>query len=313
MQTRILGKGGPELTVIGLGAWAMGGSWEFGWGAVDDKESIKTIHRALDLGINWIDTAAVYGLGHSEEVVGQALRGIREKVFIATKCGMVWDEHRIITKSLRPESIRNEVTDSLRRLNTDSIDLYQFHWPDPETPIEESWKAMAELVREGKVRYIGLCNHGMDELNQCRSIAAVQSLQPPYNILKREVEKELIPYCVNGKIGVVAYSPMASGLLTGKFDFDKLAQDDWRRKSPRFGKDSRSKISSLLKELHVIANRYNAGVGQLAVSWVLQNPAVTSAIVGARRVWQIGEIAGASDINMSTLDYNSINQLLPNS
>jgi aryl-alcohol dehydrogenase-like predicted oxidoreductase len=306
MKKRMLGKDGPELSVIGLGAWAMGGSWEFGWGPVDDKESVKTIHRALDFGINWIDTAAVYGLGHSEEVVGEALRGIRDEVFIATKCGMVWDEKGTVTKSLRPESIRREVEASLRRLKTDHIDLYQFHWPDPETPVEDSWRTMAELVKEGKVRTIGVCNFSVAELERCRAIAPVQSLQPPYNMLRRVVEDELLPYCQSQGIGVVAYSPMASGLLTGTFDPDNLAPDDWRRKNPRFNEESRSKVTGLLNQLKPIADRYSISVGGLAIAWVLRNSVVTSAIVGARKQWQIEETVGASETELSSSDLRVI-------
>jgi aryl-alcohol dehydrogenase-like predicted oxidoreductase len=312
MNTGTLGINGPKLTVIGFGAWALGGSWEFGWGAVDDKESIKAIHRGLDLGINWIDTAAVYGLGHSEEVVAQALRGIRNEVFLATKCGMVWDEKGVVTKSLKPQSIRREVDDSLRRLQTDHVDLYQFHWPDVETPVEESWSTMVDLKREGKVRYIGVSNFLVAELERCRAIAPVQSLQPPYNMLKRDAEKDVLPYCGKHGIGIVAYSPMASGLLTSKFDFNNLAADDWRRKSSQFNVDSRAKVLKLLEQLKPIAEQYKISLGELAIAWVLKNENVTSAIVGARKAWQIEEIVNASDINMSTDDQRSINQLLLN-
>lgn len=312
MKTRTLGKNGPALTVIGFGAWAIGGSWEFGWGTVDDKESIKTIHSALDLGINWIDTAAVYGLGHSEEVVAQALRGIRKEVFIATKCGMVWDEKGTTKRNLKPASIRKEIEESLRRLGTDYVDLYQFHWPDPDTPVEQSWKTMAELVHEGKVRYIGVSNYVVGDLDRCRSIAPVQSLQPPYNMLSRDAEQMLLPYCLEHGIGVVAYSPMASGLLTGKFDFDNLAPDDWRRKSSTFNDKGRAQVSNVLRQLEPIAERYDASQGEFAVAWVLKNPAITSAIVGARKAWQIEEIAGAAEIDLSSSDMATIDSLLRN-
>ncbi len=312
MKTRELGTAGPKLTGIGFGAWAIGGSWEFGWGAVDDRESIKAIHRGLDLGINWIDTAAVYGLGHSEEVVAQALRGIRDEVFLATKCGMIWNENGKVTKSLKPQSIRKEVEDSLRRLKTDHIDLYQIHWPDVDTPIEDSWLTMAELKKEGKVRNIGVCNYSVAELEQCLAVAPVQSLQPMYNMLDRDVERELLPYCQTHGIGVVAYSPMASGLLTGKFDFAKIALDDWRRKNSKFNEVNRAKVTTLLAQMKPVAVRYNIDPGELAVAWVLRNQTVTSAIVGARKAWQIEEIVGAADIDMSTDDYLSINRLLIN-
>jgi aryl-alcohol dehydrogenase-like predicted oxidoreductase len=312
MKTRNLGVNGPKLTVIGFGAWAIGGSWEFGWGAVDDKESIKAIHRGLDLGINWIDTAAVYGLGHSEEIVAQALRGTRGEVFVATKCGMVWNEKGEVTKNLKPKSIRKEVEDSLRRLQTEHIDLYQIHWPDPNTPAEDSWMTMAELLREGKVRNIGVCNYSVAELERCRAVAPVQSLQPPYNMVKRDVEEELLPYCQQHGIGVVAYSPMASGLLTGRFNYDNLASDDWRRKNPSYAEDNRAKVSSLLTRLKPIADRYNISFGELAVAWVLKNPAVTSAIVGARKQWQVEETVGAADIEMTPSDIHTLDELLKN-
>lgn len=310
MKTRILGNNGPEITIIGFGAWAIGGPWEYGWGKVDDKESIKALHRGLDLGINWIDTAAVYGLGHSEDVVAEALRGIREEVFLATKCGMVWDNKGNVAKNLKPQSIRREIEGSLRRLQTDHVDLYQFHWPDDTTPVEDSWSVMVDLVKEGKVRYIGVCNFSVQLLERCRKIAPVQSLQPPYHMLRRDFEKELFPYCETHKIGVVAYSPMASGLLTGKFDFDRLSHDDWRRKDSQFNKVSRDKVTRLLQQLVPIAARHNVSVRQLAVAWVVRNENLTAAIVGARRAWQIEEIAGAADVMLSTVDNAEIESLL---
>jgi len=312
MRTRTLGHNGPTLTVIGFGAWAIGGSWEFGWGPVDDKESIKAIHRGLDLGINWIDTAAVYGLGHSEEVVAQALRGIRNEIFVATKCGMVWNERGEVTKNLKPSSIRKEVEDSLRRLQTEYIDLYQFHWPDSRTPVEESWSTMAELKREGKVRNIGVCNFSVADLERCRPIAPIQSLQPPYNMVRREVEKDLLACCRTHDIGVVAYSPMASGLLTGKFDFERLARDDWRRNDKRFNEEGRAKVTKLLEQLQPIALQNKISLGELAVAWVLRNDNITSAIVGARKTWQIEEVVGAANIQLSTTDINAVDSLLKN-
>ncbi len=312
MKKRMLGKNGPELTIVGLGAWSMGGSWKFGWGPVDDKESVRTIHRALDFGINWIDTAAVYGLGHSEEVVGQALRGIRDEVFLATKCGMVWDEKGAVTKNLTPASIRREVEASLRRLGTDRIDLYQFHWPDANTPIADSWTTMTELVKEGKVRTIGVCNFSVAQLEQCRAIAPVQSLQPPYNMLEREFERELLPYCRDAQIGVVVYSPMASGLLTGNFDPKKLASDDWRKKDSRFTGERASKLAGLLGGLRPMAEKHGVSIGALAAAWVLRASTVTSAIVGARKQWQIEETVGASEVGLTSLEVREIEALLKN-
>ena len=310
METRALGVKGPALSAIGLGAWAIGGSWEFGWGPVDDGESIRTIHRALDLGINWIDTAAVYGLGHSESIVGRAIRERRDRVFIATKCGMVWDKQNTVGKNLRPESIRKELEASLRRLGTDHVDLYQFHWPDPETPIEDSWRTMSELVAEGKTRHIGVCNFSVAQLDRCREIAPVQSLQPPYSMLKREIEIDLLPYCVKHQIGVIAYSPLASGLLTGKFDAENLAQDDWRRKSARFGSENVEKVRRLLKQLKPIADQHRTSVAGIAIAWILKNEHVTSAIVGARKPWQIEETVIAADVTLSPADIASIEEIL---
>lgn len=305
MQKRKLGKNGPELTVVGFGAWAIGGPWEFGWGAVDDDASIKAIRKALDLGISWIDTAAVYGLGHSEEVVAKALAGNRDKVFLATKCGMVWDDSRKVRIHLGPSSIRKEIENSLRRLKTDHVDLYQFHWPDPATPVEESWQVMVDLKKEGKVKYIGVCNFDVPLLKRCESIAPVQSLQPIFNLLKQEVAAETLPYCRKQGIGVVAYSPMMSGLLTGKFEMKRVAADDWRRKNPAFQEPLLLKETAFVDKLRPIAARYGKTVGQLAVAWVNMNPAVTSSIVGARTDRQVEENIG-SDFTVAPADMKEI-------
>jgi aryl-alcohol dehydrogenase-like predicted oxidoreductase len=310
MKTRVLGNGGPEITVIGFGAWAIGGPWEYGWGNVDDRESIKAIHRGLDLGIGWIDTAAVYGLGHSEEVVAEALRGIRNEVFLATKCGMVWDQNGKVTRNLKPQSIRKEVEDSLRRLQTDHIDLYQFHWPDDNTPVEESWSVMTDLIKEGKVRYAGVCNFSVELLERCKAIAPVQSLQPPYHMLRRDFERELRSYCAEHGIGVVAYSPMGSGLLTGKFDFERIAEDDWRRKDSQFNEAGRQRVAKLLERMKPLADRHKASLGELAVAWVLRNENVTAAIVGARKPWQIEETAGAADVVLTPSDISDLDSIL---
>src|SRR5512135_406784 len=234
MEKRRLGKNGPELTAIGFGAWAIGGPWIYGWGQVDDSESVRAVRRGLDLGINWIDTAAAYGLGHSEEVVERALKGMTSRPFVATKCGLVPDGKGGVQGCLRPESIRKEAEASLKRLATERIDLYQFHWPDPAVPVEDSWGTMVDLQREGKVRYIGVSNFGVPLLKRCTAIAPVQSLQPPYSLIVRDFEKEVLAYCEANDIGVVAYSPMQSGLLTGRFDKSRLAADDWRRKTLLF-------------------------------------------------------------------------------
>lgn len=310
MKTRVLGKNGPSLTEIGFGAWAIGGPWEYGWGPVDDEQSIKAIHRAIELGINWIDTAAVYGLGHSEEVVARALKGKRKDIFLATKCGMIWDDRRRVTTHASAKSILKEIDASLKRLQTDYIDLYQIHWPDPDTPVEESWETLVRLKEEGKVRYIGVCNYDVPLLERCNAIAPVQSLQPPYNLLRRQIEKDILPYCLKNEIGIVAYSPMQAGLLSGKFDINKLADDDWRRKGKYFQEPHLSKALNFVEKVRPIAEKYNKTVGQLAVAWVLNNPAVTSAIVGARKSEQVEENVGASGFIFEKQDIELIENIL---
>ncbi len=314
MKTRQLGKDGPHITEIGLGAWAIGGSWAWGWGEQDDTESIRTIQRTLDLGINWIDTAAVYGLGHAEEVVARAVGKQRKDVFIATKCGLVWDDRGRVKNNNRPESIRRECEASLRRLNTDYIDLYQIHWPDSNVPVEDSWGEMIRLKEEGKVRYIGVSNFGVDLLERCQAIHPVQSLQPPYNLVQRDVEKEILPWCKEHGVGVVAYSPLMSGLLTGKFTRDflnTLAEDDWRRKQhhPMFTEPMYSKILNFVDGIRPIAEKYNKSVAQFAVAWVLMHPAITSAIVGARKSSQVEQNVGGAGWQISADDMTAIDRL----
>lgn len=316
MNTRQLGKNGPHLTEIGLGAWAIGGPWKFGWGPQDDKESIRTIHKALDLGINWIDTAAVYGLGHSEKIVGQAIKGRRDEIFVATKCGQPWDENQKVRRDNRPESIRKECEDSLQRLDIDVIDLYQIHWPDPHTDVEDSWGEMTRLKEEGKVRYIGVSNFGVDLLERCQKIHPVDSLQPPYSILHHakypEVGDEIIPWCERNGVGVVAYGPLQSGLLTGKFNHQKLEQlasDDWRRRSEFFKEPLFSQSMKVIEALKPIAENYGKSLAEFAIAWVLMNPAVTSAIVGARRPDQVEANIGGAGWNISDEDMTKIAQL----
>jgi len=316
MKTRQLGTDGPFISEVGFGAWAIGGPWAFGWGPQDDQESIRTIHRALEKGINWIDTAAVYGLGHSEEIVGKAVAGRRSEVFIATKCGLVWDDRGRVRNNNRPESIRKECENSLRRLNIEYIDLYQIHWPDPHTPVEDSWGEMVRLKEEGKVRYIGVSNFGVDLLEKCERIHHVNSLQPPYSLVHRlvypEVEKEILPWCKDHGVGVVVYSPLQNGLLTGKFTRERLAQlpaDDWRRKSEFFKEPLFSKILNFVEELKPLARKYEKTLSQLAIAWVLANPAVTSAIVGARRPEQIDENVGGSGWEISPEDLQKIEEI----
>jgi aryl-alcohol dehydrogenase-like predicted oxidoreductase len=299
MKTRKLGNSDLLITPIGFGAWAIGGSgWEFGWGEQDDKQSVAAIHRALELGINWIDTAAVYGMGHSEEVVALALRtwsGPRPYVF--TKCGLRWDEQGYVHRSLNAASIRRECEDSLRRLKIDVIDLYQIHWPTEE--LEEGWNAMARLQKEGKVRWIGVSNFNLKEMRRAQAIAPITSLQPPYSLVRSEIEHEILPYCRSEELGVIVYSPMASGLLTGAMTrkrVDALSMSDWRSRDIEFQEPRLSKNLALVERLREIGERHGRPPGQIAIAWALRNPAVTGAIVGARNAKQVEGNIGAADV-----------------
>ena len=317
MQTRKLGNTNVELSVIGFGAWAIGGgNWQFGWGAQDDHDSIAAIQKALDLGINWIDTAAAYGLGRSERVVGEAIKGRRDSVFIATKCSLVWDDPKqgSVTNRLKAWSVRKEAEESLKRLGVEVIDLYQIHWPNPDADIEEGWGEIAKLVKEGKIRYAGVSNFSVSQMKRCQAIHPIASLQPPYSMLERDVENELLDFCARNGIGVVAYSPMASGLLTGKFNRQRVASlpdDDWRRErgrhfqEPEFGYNL-----ALVEQLTTLARRHQRSVGELAVAWVLRRSEVTSAIVGARNPRQIEEIAPASEWQLTQAELDEIEKWL---
>ena len=313
MQTRKLGTTELELTTVGLGTWAMGGPWQFGWGPQDDDEAIAAIVKALDMGINWIDTAPAYGLGHSEELIGQAIRRTGAKPFIATKCGILWNERKEKVTCLKKRSIRKECHDSLKRLGIDVIDLYQMHWPDPDEDVEEVWEEMVRLKERGKVRYLGVSNFAVKHLDRVRRIHEPVSLQPPYSMLHREAEDELLGYCAANNIGVVAYSPMQRGLLTGKFSPERLAElavDDHRRRNPDFQEPQFSATMELVEELKEIAGRNGRTCAQLAISWVLRRSEVTAAIVGARRPAQIEETAPAGDWNLSKEDIKEIEKLL---
>jgi len=314
MQTRQLGTTGLQLTTIGLGTWAMGGGdWKFSWGPQDDTESIRTIHRALELGINWLDTAPVYGLGHCEEVVGRALSGMRHRPLVATKCERCWDEAGRIVPRLKRESIRAEVEASLRRLGVDVIDLYQIHWPQPDEDIEEGWEAIADLIRAGKVRFGGVSNFNLTQLQRVHANHPVASLQPPYSMLARAVETELLPYCAEQGIGVIAYSPMQKGLLTGKVTpawIASLPPDDHRRNDPKFQEPQLSANLTLVESLGEIAAANGKTVSQLAIAWVLRRPEVTAAIVGARRPEQIEQTIAGGDWQLAEAPLKAIEDLL---
>ena len=289
-EKRKLGRNGPEITTVGFGAWAAGGPWLAGWGPQSDDDSIAAIRRAVELGCNWIDTAAIYGLGHSEVVVGQAIKGLpREDLFIATKCGRVADENGKPHGDLRPDSIRRQMEESLTRLGVETIDLYQIHWPDNDTgtPLEESWATLAKFQEEGKARYLGVSNFDVPLLERCEKIRHVDSLQPPYSMLKRDAEAMTLPWCEANGTGVICYSPMQAGLLSGTFDLSRVAEDDWRRRNACFIEPDLSRNLEIVEQLRPVAGRLGLTVGQLAIAWVLRQPAVTAAIVGARRPSQV--------------------------
>jgi aryl-alcohol dehydrogenase-like predicted oxidoreductase len=311
MNTRQLGKSDLDITPIGFGAWGIGGSgWEFAWGAQDDQDSVAAIREALDNGVNWIDTAAVYGLGHSEEVVARALEGMANRPYVFTKCSQVWDEERQISHSLKAESIRRECEASLRRLKVDALDLYQVHWPLPDEEIEEGWATMAKLREEGKVRNIGVSNFDAGQMRRAIAIAPITSLQPRYSLIHREVEGEILPFAEEENIGVIAYSPMASGLLTGamtKERIQKLPGDDWRRSHPDFQEPLLSRNLRLVRLLRAIGDHHGRSPGEVAVAWVLHHPAVTGAIVGARRPGQLKGIVGAAGLWLNESELAEIN------
>ncbi|MCL6750015.1 aldo/keto reductase [Nostoc sp. CCCryo 231-06] len=314
MQTKQLGNSELHITPIGFGAWAIGGSgWAFGWGAQDDQESIEAIARALDLGVNWIDTAAIYGLGHSEEVVAKALKGRSSRPYIFTKCSMIWDEKREIGGSLKADSVRREVEASLRRLDIETIDLYQIHWPNPESEIEEGWTTLSKLKDEGKVRYIGVSNFNIEQLKRIQKIAPVTSLQPPYSLVKRDVENEILPFCQENNIGVIVYSPMQSGLLTGKMTPERVANlpaDDWRKNSGEFQEPRLSRNLKLVEVLQHIGKQYDRSAGEVAIAWTLNNPAVTAAIVGARNPKQVEGIIAAGEFRLNQQELDQIGAFL---
>ena len=310
--TRTLGNSDLELTPIGYGAWAIGGgNWEFGWGSQDERESIAAIERALDSGVGWIDTAAVYGLGHSEVVVGKALKGRAQKPLVFTKCSMRWDQNRQIYRSLKRASLQEELEGSLRRLGVDVIDLYQIHWPNPEEEIEEGWETLARFQSQGKVRFIGVSNFNVAQMKRAQKIAPITSLQPPYSLLRRDIEKEVLPFCRENNIGVINYSPMVSGLLTGKMTVERvrnLPEDDWRKRSPNFQPPKLERNLALADLLGAIGKEHGVEAGVVAIAWTLRNPAITAAIVGARRPDQVDGVLPAATFRLSDAEAERIDR-----
>ncbi|MGA2605219.1 MAG: aldo/keto reductase [Verrucomicrobiia bacterium] len=312
MKTRKLGHSDLNITPIGLGAWAIGGSdWQFGWGHQDDADSIAAIHRALELGINWIDTAAVYGLGHSEEVVAKALAAWPgQRPYLLTKCARLWNEKRQITTSLKAGSVRQECESSLRRLRIDTIDLYQIHWPaaDP-AETEEGWTEMANLQKQGKVRWIGVSNFNLEQLRRARAIAPITSLQPPYSLIRRDVERDILPYCQQNGVGVIVYSPMGSGLLTGAMTQERAAAlppEDWRTRSSEFKDPKLSQNLAIADRLRAVAKRHGCSPGEVAIAWTLRHPAVTGAIVGARNANQVDGVIRGADLQLTAAEISEI-------
>jgi len=312
LRTTVLGETGLEITRVGFGAWAIGGGgWEFGWGPQEDEQSLAAIEHALDLGVNWIDTAAAYGFGHSEEIVGRALRGRGERPFVFTKCSLLEGPGRRVVHSLKRDSVMREAHASLERLGVDAIDLYQIHWPEPPEDIEEGWSALAELKREGLVRHIGVSNFGVGQLRQIEQIAPVETLQPEYSLIERTAEGELLPFCEREGIGVIVYSPMGSGMLTGKMTrerVERLPEDDWRKRDPRFNEPDLSSNLRIVDALTSVAVGHQTTPGAIAVAWTLRNAAVDGAIVGFRTPEQVEPILAAANLELSDEEVGEIEQ-----
>jgi aryl-alcohol dehydrogenase-like predicted oxidoreductase len=314
METRPLGDSDLQITALGIGAWAIGGSgWNGSMGPQNEDDSVPAIHAALDRGLNWIDTAALYGLGHSEEVVARALEGRTPRPYVFTKCERVWDSNREVGASLKAGSIRRECEDSLRRLKTEVIDLYQIHWPEPDEDIEEGWTAMARLKEEGKVRYIGVSNFTVSQMKRAQAIAPITSVQPPYSVVTREIENEILPYAGSNGIGVIVYSPMSAGLLTGAMTRERVAkftQEDWRRNLPNFREPLLSRNLRVVERLREIGQRHGRAPGEVAIAWTLGHPAVTGAIVGFRNAQQVAGVMGASEFRLDQSEMAEIETAL---
>lgn len=314
MQTKQLGNSDLHITPIGYGAWAIGGgNWEFGWGPQEDEESMAAIHRALDLGINWIDTAAIYGLGHSEEVVAKVLKERSDRPYVFTKCSMIWNDKGEISRSLKADSLRQELEASLRRLQVDVIDLYQIHWPNPAEDIEEGWTTLAQFQQEGKVRYIGVSNFNVEQMRRAEAIAPITSLQPPYSLVKPAVEQEILPFCQAHQLGVIVYAPMQSGLLTGAMTPERVASmpdNDWRKRNSEFQEPRLSRNLKLVELLRQVGQPYGRSPGEVAIAWTLRHPAVTAAIVGGRNAKQVEGTIGAADFRLNESEIQTIDTFL---
>lgn len=314
MQTKQLGNSDLHITPIGYGAWAIGGgNWEFGWGPQEDEESMAAIHRALDLGINWIDTAAIYGLGHSEEVVAKVLKERSDRPYVFTKCSMIWNDKGEISRSLKADSLRQELEASLRRLQVDVIDLYQIHWPNPAEDIEEGWTTLAQFQQEGKVRYIGVSNFSVEQMRRAEAIAPITSLQPPYSLVKPAVEQEILPFCQAHQLGVIVYAPMQSGLLTGAMTPERVASmpdNDWRKRNSEFQEPRLSRNLKLVELLRQVGQPYGRSPGEVAIAWTLRHPAVTAAIVGGRNAKQVEGTIGAADFRLNEAEIQTIDTFL---
>jgi aryl-alcohol dehydrogenase-like predicted oxidoreductase len=314
MQTRQLGNSDLMITPLGVGAWAMGGAgWAFSWGPQDDAESVGAIHAALDKGINWIDTAAVYGLGHSEEVVGKAVKERSDRPYVFTKCERTWGEDRQIKKSLKRDSIFQECENSLKRLGVETIDLYQIHWPEPDEDVEEGWAALAELKKQGKARWIGVSNFSASQLARAQAIAPITSLQPPYSMIQADIETDILPFCKANNIGTIVYSPMKSGMLTGAMTRERIENmhaDDFRKRTPNFQEPLLTRNLKLVEGLREIGKRHGRTPGEVAIAWTLRRPEVTAAIVGMRSPAQVEGVIGAAEFRLSEEEIGEIGGFL---
>jgi aryl-alcohol dehydrogenase-like predicted oxidoreductase len=312
MEKKILGNSDLEITSIGFGAWAIGGGdWAFSWGPQDDSDSVAAIHKALDMGVNWIDTAAVYGLGHSEEVVARALKSASKKPYVFTKCGLLWNEKKEVLNDLK--QIRREVEESLRRLQVETIDLYQMHWPKPDEEIEEAWGVMADLKKEGKVRWIGVSNFSVSQMERAMKIAPITSNQPPFSMLNRAVADEILPFCAKNAIGTISYAPMHSGMLTGAMTKERVAnfpEDDFRRRAKNYQEPLLSRNLAVADFIAGIGKRHGVSAGVVAIAWVLHHPAVTGAIVGARNAKQVEGTIPAADFRLPEEEFQEIQRYL---